>query len=166
MKNTIKFLLISVFICIFMTACGTTEKQDAILKYINEDIPALSELEEAFNASFTSVTEKNYIDDETMHKEFTENTLRLAKELNEKIVKLDKTITDEDIKAVHKLYIEYSEKCVSAIDLMIHALEEGDPAKVAEANAILEDASKLGDDYREKLYKIAEENNIEITEKE
>lgn len=138
------------------------KKQEALLQYINHDIKDLGKLETEFLESYGSVTGENYVNDMTMYTEFTNNTIELARKLNDEAVELADSITDDELLEVHRLYMNYSNKCLNAVTLFTSALENQDYALVVEANEVLNEANNCIIDYRKELKKLANEYHVEI----
>lgn len=156
--------LLAVLMCaallLAVAGCGNSEKQDALVNYINVDLAEISELETAFLESYGSVTGDNYTDDETMYTELSENTVVLARQLSDAATNLASTITDPQLLEVHKLYMESSSNYLNAITLMLAALENQDMAQVTEANEKISAANTLGLDFQTKLNALAEEYGV------
>lgn len=145
-----------------LVACGSNEKQEALLQYLNEDIVELVKIENELIESYSSVTGENYSSDMETYTEFVENTVNLARELNDEAVDLSLNISDDEVLDVHRLYMNYSNKFLSTISIMISALENQDATQIAEANEKLNEANNLVLDYKRELNKLAEKYNIEI----
>lgn len=164
MKRVISMVMVLILM-VGLVGCGSNEKQEMLLQYINNDIVAMGEIETKLLASYGSVTGENYTDDNVMYREFSDNTVNLARQLNDKAVEVASKITDEDILEVHRVYMDYSNKYLSVITIMLSALENQDSAQVTEANEKLNEANNLALDYRTKLNNLAKENNVEIETK-
>lgn len=158
----ILILALSLVMVFTFAGCANSEKQDALISYINEDLASLSELETQFLESYASVSGENYTDDETMYSEFVDNTVVLARELNDASTNIASTIEDTEILEVHKLYMETSSNYLNAVTIMIAALENQDYAQVSEANEKISKANTLGLDYKNKLNALAEEYGVVI----
>ncbi len=160
-----KKLLVS-FLAIVLTlsfaGCADTAKQDAIIDYVNNDVAALGVAEEAFLNSYASVTGDNYTDDETMYVELTENTIILARELSNLATDIAGEITDTEILEVHKIYMNASNKYLTAMGEIISALEAQDYEKISVANETLGEANNLMIDFAPALKTLAEANGVII----
>ena len=155
-------LVIPIVLLMFLAGCVSSEKQDALLKYLNEDLVEIAEIETAMLESYGSVSGNNYTDDADMYDELTMNTIELAKQLNIKAVDVMNSLTDENIMEVHKLYVEFTTKYISAFTLMLAALEEQDHKLIAEANEYIAEGNNLGFDYQRGLQKLADEYDVTI----
>ena len=162
----ISLVLITLLAVIGLVACiGNSKEQKAIISYINEDNVELAEIEEKLLASYGSVTGDNYVNDEIMYTELTTKTLGLVKDLNAKAVELSDSIRNPEVLEVHKIYMNYSSKFLSTINIMIEALEKQDSSLINEANETLNEANNFALDYRTELYKLADKYNVEIIDK-
>lgn len=155
-------LALSVVMILSFTGCVDTEKQDALISYINEDLVALSKLETRFMDSYASVSGENYTDDETMYNEFVNNTVVLARQLNDATTEVASTIEDSALLEVHKLYMESSSNYLNAVTMIIAALENQDYALMTEANEKISQANTFGLDFKTKLNALAEEYGVVI----
>lgn len=164
MKRVIVFIL-CLLLLFSLVGCGNSQKQDALLKYINEDLVELSDVETNFLESYGSVTGDNYTSDYDMYVEFSNNTTVLGRKLNEAAVKLAQNIDDEEILEVHKIYINSTSDYMNAVSLTLAAIETQDYAQVSLANEKLNNANNLALDFKKELNKLAEKYNV-VIEKE
>lgn len=148
-----------------LIGCSGSKKQKEILKYINDDAQVLGRIEDRLLSSYGSVTGTNYTNDAVTYEEFTENTKWLAKELCDKATEIAGEIMDEEIIAVHRIYMNFSSKMRSVIDLMIRALENQDAVLITEANEMLNEANNLAIDFKIALKKLADKYDIELKQK-
>lgn len=163
MRRTIMYILVLVTV-LSLTGCGSSEKQEELIDYINNDLAELVTLENEMLESYGSVTGDNYSNDIDMYTEFTTNTVELARKLYDKAVEISEDIADEKILEVHRLYLNYSNKSLNVTILMVSALEKQDVSLMVEANEKLNEANNYALDYKEALSKLAEEYNVEIQE--
>ena len=164
-ENSMKKVMALIFVIVMvfgLTGCRAVERQEALLDYINNDVAELGTIEEELLASYESVSGENYTDDLEMYTEFTSNTSDLARNLNEKAVEIAEEITDEEILEVHRLYMNYSNKFMSVINLMISALENQDITLAVEANEKLNEANNYALDFRKALSRLAEKRDVEF----
>ena len=161
MKKIISLVLCAI-LAFALIGCVDTAKQDAILKYINEDLASLTELETLFYDSYSSVSGDNYTDDETMYEELSNNTVIYARQLSDAATNLSSGIKDSDLLAVHKLYMEASTNNLNAITMIMAALENQDYEQVSAANELLGKANTLLIDFSDQLNTLAEANDITI----
>jgi len=145
-----------------LSGCGNSEKQEALLQYINNDCVEMAEIENKLLASYESVTGNNYVSDDKTYTEFTTNTIELAKQLNNKAVEVAGNIKDEEVLELHRIYMNYSNKFLSSFNLMIAGRDRQDMSKISEANERLNEANNLALDYKKELYRLAEKYNVEI----
>lgn len=137
---------------------GSTEKQDALIAYINEDIKDLAKLEEEMLDSYHSVVGSNYTDDYTMYNEITNTTIPLCHELNEKVLEISPS--DPEIAEVHNLYRKCVSKYLNAMGMASAALENQDVDQVLKANDLIDEATDLAFDFQQALQKLADERDV------
>lgn len=164
MKRIVLIIMVLI-LAIGLGGCANNEKQESLLQYINNDVIEMGEIETKLIESYGSVTGENYINDNEMYEEFTEDTINLARELNDKAVELAFNIEDDEILEVHRLYMDYSNKFLNVIVIMISALENQDSTQIAEANEKLNEANNLALDYKKELNSLAKKYNVEIEDK-
>ena len=161
MKKAVS-LMLALVVAFSLIGCGDSEKQEALLDYINNDLVEMGNIEGDLLASYESVTGDNYTSDLATYTEFTTNTAKLALELNDMAVEISGDITDEEILETHRIYMNYSNKFMNVINIMISAVENQDMALMTEANEKLNEANNLALDFKRELFKLAEEYDIEI----
>jgi len=158
-----KITLITLSLIMAFTLVGcSTDKQDAIANYINEDVAMLSEIEVQVSESFNGVVGDNYTSDQAIIDEFKTNTISLAEELYNAAVEVAENISDEDVKAVHNKYVEFSEKFLEGVTDVATAIENQDTEQATAASDVIAESDELFDEYLEELQKLAEENSVEI----
>ena len=161
-----KFLLLVLcFALVFtFTGCVSNEKADKktdeLVSYINNDLAELADIEEAFLESYESVTGDNYVDDYTTYEELSNNTLPLIQQLDNKTVEISENITDNKIREVHRLYMNYTSKNLNAIITMIDALETQDVSRVTDANDMINEANNVITDFQIKLDELMDEYGV------
>ncbi len=160
MKKALSLSLAVLLVLFSLAGCADTEKQDAIVNYINNDLAKLGEAEAAFMESYASVSGDNYTDDATMLAEFSENTVILARKLSDLATEMSGEITDTDVLNVHKIYMNGSSKFLSALTTMIAALENQDYEKMTAANESINEANNLMLEYSTAVKALAEENGV------
>lgn len=153
-------LMLALAITIGITGCGNSEKQEALIDYINNSMAELGAIEAELLESYESVTGDNYTNDLDMLTELTTNTSVLARELQDKAVEIAEDITDAEILAVHQLYMNYSSKLMNAINLTILGIETQDMTAILEVNEMINESNNHILDYKEALYKLAEERRV------
>ena len=161
MRKITIYILVLAMVLSFV-GCGSSQKQEELIAYINNDLVELVALENDVLESYGSVTGDNYTNDLDMYMEFTTTTVELARKLNDKAVNISEGIADEKILEIHRIYMNYSNKLLNVVILMVSALENQDATLIAEASEKLNEANNYALDYRESLTKLAEEYKVEI----
>ncbi len=164
MKRLVLIMMVLI-LTVGMGGCASNEKQESLLQYINDDAVEMGEIETKLLESYRSVTGENYTNDNEMYEVLTEDTIDLARELNDKAVELAFNIEDDEILEVHRLYMDYSNKVLNVIVIMISALENKDSTQIAEANEKLNEANNLALDYQRELDSLAKKYNVEVEDK-
>ncbi len=158
----IVLVMVSILFSLSLVGCGNEGKQEELLQYLNNDIVEMVSIETELLESYGSVTGDNYTGDTTTYSEFTTNTYVLARELNDMAVEISKNIKDKEILKVHRLYMDYSNKFLSTIGVMITAIENQDIAQMSEANEKLNEANNLALDYQIELNDLVDKYNVAI----
>lgn len=161
MKKIIAFI-ISLGLMIGLTGCANTQKQEVLREYLDVHVPELAYLEEEFLASYESVTGDNYTSDYDTYMEFTTYTVEYARDLDSAAVEISNYITDSEVLEAHRIYMNYCNKFLSAVNLMITALENGDYSLVDEANDRLNEANNYAVDYNIALNNLMEKYKVYV----
>jgi len=159
-----KRLLAIIFPLIFLlSGCSSDPVQDDLLNYLNKEMKEAGKLEDAAVSAYERVSGDNYVDDQTMYdtlnKDVIPNYNQLLKELD------SAKIETNELKKIHKIYVEGAGIQYNAFLKIKQALEEQDPGMIQEANDMLADASKHIQDYSDKLHKLAKEHDVKIADK-
>lgn len=154
-------LMISLGLMIGLVGCSNPQKQEAIREYLDVYLPELAYMEEELLASYESVTGDNYVDDYETYMEFTTYTLEYAKDLDSYAVEVSSYITDSEVLEAHRIYMNYCNKFLSAVNIMISALENGDLREVDEANERLNEANNFAVDYNIALNNLMEKYKVQ-----
>ena len=155
MKRVICILL-GLLMLLSLMGCGKSEKQADLYKYIEVDMAELAKLEEKMIKSYESVTGENYASDYDTYVELSEITIVLARELNDEVLDLSYEINDDELLEVHRIYMNYCSKFLSALGMIITAIENQDYTQISEANEKLNEANNFALDYRRALDDLAE----------
>lgn len=154
------FLTICVIVAI--VAIGmlseSNQKQKALLTYINDDLPGLAEIEGEMFDSYNSVTGKNYTDDFAMYNEINDKTIPLCHELNDKVYEIDPR--DPEISVIHNIYRKCVRKYLNAFIMINASIENRDATQIIEANNLIGEAADMAEDFKQALYKLADERNV------
>jgi len=148
-KSRWKWLIVPVVIVLAAVVFSGKAKQMELLRYINEEIPELAEIEEEMLDSYNSVTGSRYVDDETTYTEITERTLELSQELCEEARKLE--FENKELRDVHKIYVRYTSEFRNALIKLQDAVVNQDYDAVIEANDYLDEANDICDEFMDAL---------------
>lgn len=162
MKYIFKMLLIAVMVVMCLVACGTTQKQKDIMEYISIDSVEMYKIESEALASYDSVTGPNFVDERTMYNEIKTNTINLARELNDMALNVEVELSDDEILEVHRIYVEFSDKLLSAMELMMSGIENQNVEEINQANATMNETNFLSIEYIKAVQDLAKEYNVEL----
>lgn len=162
MKNKLFFVVLSISLSLFLISCGSTEKQDALLKYLNEDLQAAEEYENIVVTTYDSLTGDNYTDDYTLYSQLKTTILPNSLKLIDSVESIECNF--DELRNVHELYLNALNKQYQAFTIMLSALENQDYSQVAEANELLSQARKGVRDYTSELKTLCENNNVSLEE--
>lgn len=135
-----------------------SKKRDTLIAYINEDVLELEVMKEEMLDSYNSVMGVNYTDDLTAYNEINDRTIPLCQELREEASKIKPT--DSEISKIHSIYIKQTGKYLNAFALVIATVENQDRTQIVEANELILEADELGQDFKQALYKLADERGV------
>lgn len=157
MKKTALGLLIVLFIGI-LAGCGSTVEQDALISYLNEDIPSVMDIESKVTEGWEAVSGDNYTSDDAMYQALTDGIIPDSLDLVAAAEAV--TVEDEGIKTAHELYISAVNKQHQAFNLIMSAIEQQDSAKISEANALLAEARKEVRDFLAQIEQLKTDRNV------
>ena len=157
MKKITSFVLVFVFALSTLTAC-TTDKQDAIVKYANEDCAKYQAKLNEISSKMSNISTAKSA--EELKSMVQNDVLPGCKE----ILTMVKSITsdDADVKACHQKVVDGMQKMVDGYTAMATALENNDNDAVTAANTTIQEGAKLLADYTTAYQKLCKDNDIEI----
>ena len=159
-----KKLFSSMMLCTILlglAGCVDKEAQEAVQSYIDTASATFATQEQQMLESYTSVIGANYTDDSTMCLEFVTNTIPLGTSLQTTAEGITATITNEDVRKVHDLYLNYVSEFVGALRMLLTAVDEQDQTIAAEANVMLNNSNTYAEEFRAALQELKEKYNIE-----
>ena len=151
-------------VCVVMilaiSGCGTNEKKDDLLNYINNELSKIIDIENAVIVGYDAVSGGNDMDDDEMYealeKKIIPNSLKL--------IKLAETIMPKtrELRAIHEIYLEAINTQRQALVMILSVFEKEDSSLVDQANEKLADARKSARDFLLELREYAKKNNVTI----
>lgn len=153
-------------VCLLLVACflsGCTDKasQEEIINYVNVEQPKFLEVQNEMLSSYNSVIGDNYTNDLVTYEELETNTVPLLNDLQEKVNALE--IKNEDLKEVHKIYIEYTRSFKNSVISLMSAIEDQDTSKTIDSNNYMYEAQDYAKDYDDKVMELCKKYNITFT---
>lgn len=155
MKKVILLVLCAILALSFV-GCDSDDKADALLKYMNEDMQPLHELEKKFHSIYNS--------DNRSYELLSTEGAEVFKEWSEKTEALAKDIDDENIKEVHKIYESYVAKSGEALNALTEYYKESGLADAEPANTAIEEADTLVDNYTLEIETLMKKYGLEYEE--
>lgn len=162
MKNKLLLLALSIILSLSLISCGSNEKQDALLKYLNEDLKTAEEYEDIVVTTYDSITGDNYTDDYTLYSELKNTILPNSLKLIDSVESIECSF--DELRNVHELYLNAINKQHQAFTIILSALENQDYSQVAEANELLSQARKGVRDYMAELKTLCTDNDVSLEE--
>jgi len=155
-----KLAAILLFFGLFLLAACTSETQDELLTYINDDVKKLGQTEDKVVKKYDREREADHQDDEKFHAKLKDEIIPEYTALIDqaKAVK----IKDPELKKIHEKYISAAETQNDAFETILKAIETEDEGLIDEANDKLATGRKGMKDYRTSLEKMADENDIKL----
>lgn len=160
MKNKLFLILLSISLSIFLISCGSNKNQDALIKYMNEDVKKALEYEEIVTTTYDSITGDNYTNDYIVYTELQNTILPNSVKLIASLESIECGF--DELRDVHELYLSAVNTQHQAFTTILSALETQDYLLVSEGNQLLTEARKYSRDYMSKLKKLCEDNNVEL----
>ncbi|MUV36435.1 hypothetical protein JNUCC1_00237 [Lentibacillus sp. JNUCC-1] len=153
------------FLFLLIVAAGcSSEEQDNLVSYFNDDIQPLAPQEEEVVAEYESVTGPNFTDDQTLYDALTESIVPKYEDLVKKAEAIE--IDDEEIAEVHDIYLTAANNQLEGFHSIVEALEKQDPSMIEGANQVLTEGFQGMQEYQTALQDLADERNVEIEEAE
>ncbi len=152
-------LAVAIILAIALFSGGNGAIGDELLEYVNNDCTKTDELYEEVSGLYEKA--RNSDDDYSMYTILVNEVIPCSQELIDEAESLE--FDNQEVKAVHDIYIDAINKQNQAFTLMLSALENQDYTIVTQANEKLDESRKLMREYRAALTKLAEEHDIEIT---
>ena len=155
---------IAVLLCVMLSmlaGCVDKEAQEAVKNYIDTASPVLMEQEQKMLVSFSSVIGTNYTDDSTLCLELVQNTIPMATSLKSTAEGITETITLEELSEAHALYVSYVSEFEEALRMLLTAVDEQDETISAAANEKLNNADRIGKEYRTRLEELKKVYKLE-----
>jgi len=147
---------------LFLSGCFADPVQEELLVYLNEELPAITNLEEDAIAAYESATGANYTSDLDLYDVLSLDVIPTYQQFTDKLEAI--RLKTDEVRGVHEIYIEGANLQYNAFNKIISALEEQDRGMIEEANTMLDEARKLLRDFDHGIEKLAEEHNIELSE--
>lgn len=154
------FIICSLMLC--LTGCFNNEKQDVLLKYINEDMKELSVLETDLLNNYQNVLADNGITDQSFYNSLTTEIIVSANNLRDKANKVTENISDEKLLEVHKLYVTYTDTLLVSFNLYAEGAKDSNLDKANEASEKMLEAVEISNEYKTKLNELATEYDVEL----
>lgn len=136
-----------------------TEEQEAILKYINEDVAELSIYEEEAKVALDAVTGDNYTDNESVYETLSDAVVPLYKAFVKESQEMEAPI--EALIETHNLLMEITEIGLESFEVRTEAYKKEDESLLEEADDLFDDYLNKLDDYHDLLSEVAIEFGLD-----
>lgn len=155
-------IISALLICVTMlTACGSDPVQDDLINYINNQVPAIAELESKVTTEYAAVKGDTNTDDATFAAKLKDVIIPANNEL---IAKAKATVpATEEVKKVHDKYIASATAQNEAFVILLEAAQKNDEKLVKTANEKLADSEKISKEYLADLEALKKGHNVETT---
>lgn len=153
-------IITALLICVTaLTACGSDPVQDDLINYINNQVPAIAELENKVTTEYAAVKGDSNADDAMFAAKLKDVIIPANNEL---IAKAKATVpATEEVKKVHEKYIASVTAQNEAFTLLLEAAQKNDEELVKTANAKLTDSEKISEEFLTGLEALKKEHNVE-----
>ncbi|WP_226675393.1 hypothetical protein [Rossellomorea aquimaris] len=135
-----------------------TEKQEAILQFINEDIKKVAEYEVAAIQSLATVSGVNYIDDPTLYKELTTTTIPAYEKALEEAKGIE--AGTPELEEMKNRIVTATQTFYDALILEKKAIKGQDEGLIEESNAKVDEYYRLVEAYHADMKVLAEEYDV------
>ncbi len=134
------------------------EKQEMLMKFVNEDIARISYYEEKANAALSTVSGANYTGDEKLYDVLINEVLPAYKKAVAGAVALEPEM--EELKPITDLVVEATGTYYEALLLEKEALEKQDILLIEEANAKAAEYEQMISEYHSQMKELSEKYNV------
>lgn len=155
-----KKIIIFSMICLLLVACGSKNKTEELLDYMNNNIPKLAEMEQEMISDYNNLISDDSINDEKVYEELNNKIIPLAQDLHDVAENMLPSIKDPDLKDIHKVYIEYTDAYLSYFKTVASSNDIRDPELFSVASEKFEEAKKLAENYSSSLKSLIEKYNL------
>ena len=150
-------LLYFVVVFIFLWAAQPSGQND-LINYYNKTLPPLAELEVKVTDRYAAVSGGNFTSDQAMYEALANTIIPKSSELIDSAESV--IIPNKEIRRVHEIYLKAINKQHKAFQLIATALEVGNPAKIDEANTLLDEARKGTREFLAELENLKKTYNV------
>ncbi len=149
MKKLLSIILLAAVALTVFGGCGADPLQDDLINYINNQIPALTKLENTVASEYSAVTS----DEKTTDAEFAEKLEDVIIPAEDELIKKAKAIVPatEELNELHTKYINSLSIQREGLDLMLEAAQTSDKSLLASAEEKIEEAEALSSQYLSEL---------------
>ncbi|MGL1931354.1 MAG: hypothetical protein OCC45_06290 [Desulfotalea sp.] len=151
-KSVVFNLILIVFTILFLNGCGSDSVEKDVTDYIKNQVPKFKTLSTELIDDIDSLTAENYIDDAT--------TLKSMHNAVTKCVQITTIVEDQispkapEVRALHEIYIEFSNSQCNALQLMESGMENGDREIINKAGEQFIEAQSLETQWLSKLIEL------------
>lgn len=155
-------LILSALMLTSLVGCGNDAEKDEFLKYYNEDMPAVFELDQQVYDSFTSIQEPTTKEElDALLATLAEETIPLANSHYNAAFALAAEIKNEDLLEVHKIYVDYASKMETALTALMMGMTSLDMDSVAKSQEAENERNQLYLDYSRSVDALAKKYGLE-----
>lgn len=135
------------------------QKQEIIVRFVNEQSKKISDLEVAAFDSLSSVSGENYTDDETLYKELINTTIPTYEKAVNEAKKVEPEI--KELQKTAEIMVLATETFYEALILEKEALEKQDKKLIQQSNLQMKEYQSLIEKYHQELNEISKKYNVE-----
>lgn len=157
-KRILSICLVFV-VALGITGCVDSEKQDRLIRFMNEDLAEEKKLETQANNLYTQVLEDDSQHDEELYEALVNTIIPNYEKMiiGASDIELGEFMEFSELKF---LLVQYWSKKKEAFSVMATSAQQHDEAMAQEANTIFEEADAIYDKYRKEITRLGEEYEV------
>ena len=161
----LKVFCLSVLISCFLFSCTGGRASRDMVRYVNQDIINISQLEILALQHYAAATGENYTTAQNLQLALQKDVIPYYKRFYELLGKI--TPTDPKLKKVHLIYLRGAEEIYEGFNAKRIGLEKNDEGLIRLANRRIESGGKIVAQWQLELYRLVTENrSVSVAESE
>lgn len=157
-KKDVVVYVLSLIVILLLFSCATDRLGVNIVKYVNQSIHEISELEKISLKEYASVTGKNYTTDKAVYDALKNKVIPTYKQFLDLLRKINPEM--EEVKNLHGVYVHGAEMIYTGFKTKLVGLEEKDINVIQAANNQIQQGRIETERWRDELFKLYKKHGV------